>query len=218
MQSHRLFADRTEAGLELGKKLTNEYKNRQSIVFGIPRGGVQVAFEVAKLLNGSLSVIITKKLPHPLHDELAVGAVAEDGAIYLSSLGKALTESTIKRIVRAQRKEINSRVQRFRQNKPLPEMEGRLVIIVDDGIATGSTIVPAIKLCKSRNPAKVTVASPVSGKKYVSEITSLADEVVILEHPEYFSSVGQAYDDFHSLSDEEVIQFLENFEKYPQSA
>jgi putative phosphoribosyl transferase len=184
MQQTRLFADRTEAGIELGKRLANEYKDKQAIVLGIPRGGVQVAFEVAKILNGSLSVIITKKLPHPLHEELAVGAVAEDGAIYLSSLGKALTESTVKRTVRAQRKEINSRIQRFRQNKPLPDMEGRIVIIVDDGIATGSTVVPAIKLCKNKNPAKVVVASPVSGEKYVSEITSLADEVVILEHPE----------------------------------
>ncbi len=218
MQRTRLFADRTEAGIELGKRLANEYKDKQAIVLGIPRGGVQVAFEVAKILNGSLSVIITKKLPHPLHEELAVGAVAEDGAIYLSSLGKALTESTLKRTVRAQRKEINSRIQRFRQNRSLPDMQGRIVIIVDDGIATGSTIVPAIKLCKNNNPAKVVVASPVSGEKYVSEISSLADEVVILEHPEYFSSVGQAYDDFHSLSDEEVIQFLEDFEKHLQSA
>lgn len=217
MDRRKLFADRRDAGFELGKLLEAKYKNQNALVLGIPRGGVEVAYEVAKILNGELSVIITKKLPHPLHEELAVGAVAEDGSIYLTSLGKGLSESTLKRLIAAQKNEIQSRIQRFRQGKPLAEIKGRIVIIVDDGIATGSTIVPAIKLCKNNQASKVIVASPVSGEKYVSEITSLADDIVIAEEPEYFFAVGQAYKDFHNLSDEEVIRLLEDFENHLQS-
>jgi putative phosphoribosyl transferase len=216
MGRDRKFADRSEAGIALGKRLADDYKGHDPLVLGIPRGGVLVAYEVAKILNASMSVIITKKLPHPLHDELAIGAIAEDGSAYLSPLGKALTESTLNRIVKAQRKEIDSRIQRFRQGKALPEIQDRNVVIVDDGIATGSTILPAILLCKKQNASTVTVASPVSGEKYVSEMTSVADSIIVLEQPDYFSSVGQIYHDFHDLSDEEVIRVLEDFSQ-PQT-
>lgn len=209
----RVFIDRRSAGFEVGKLLEDKYKDRNVLVLGIPRGGVVVAYEVAKVLNGELSVVITKKLPHPLHEEFAVGAVAEDGSVFLTSAAKNLNGATVQRIVKAQSEEIESRIKRFRKGKPLPEIFNRTVIIVDDGIATGSTIVPAIKLCKSRKAAKVIVASPVSGKKYVSDINSLADEVVIVEQPENFYAVGQVYEDFHHLSDEEVVSLLEDFER-----
>lgn len=209
----RVFIDRRDAGFEVGKLLEDKYKNRNVLVLGIPRGGVVVAYEVAKVLNGELSVVITKKLPHPLHEEFAVGAAAEDGSVFLTSAAKNLNGATVQRIVKAQSEEIESRIQRFRKGKPLPEIFNRTVIIVDDGIATGSTIVPAIKLCKSRKAAKVIVASPVSGEKYVSDINSLADEVVIVEQPENFYAVGQVYEDFHHLSDEEVVSLLEDFER-----
>ena len=209
----RVFIDRRDAGFEVGKLLEDKYKNRNVLVLGIPRGGVVVAYEVAKVLNGELSVVITKKLPHPLHEEFAVGAAAEDGSVFLTSAAKNLNGATVQRIVKAQSEEIKSRIQRFRKGKPLPEIFNRTVIIVDDGIATGSTIVPAIKLCKSRKAAKVIVASPVSGEKYVSDINSLADEVVIVEQPENFYAVGQVYEDFHHLSDEEVVSLLEDFER-----
>ena len=205
----RVFADRHEAGFELGKLLEGQYKDKNALVLGIPRGGVIVAYEVAKILNGELSVVITKKLPHPLQEEFAIGAVAEDGSIFLTSAAKSLNDESVRRIVQAQSHEIRSRIQRFRKGKPLPEMSGRMVIIVDDGIATGSTIVPAIKLCKSKNAAEVIVAAPVSGERYVSDINFLADEVVIAEQPEDFYAVGQVYDDFHHLSDEEVIGLLD---------
>ena len=118
------------------------------------------------------------------------------------------------RVVAAQSKEIQSRIDRFRNGKPLPEMSGRIVVIVDDGIATGSTIVPAIKLCKTRKAATVVVASPVSGVRYVADIDSLADDVVIVEQPDDFYAVGQAYEDFHHLSDEEVTAALNEFEQW----
>lgn len=217
MKRVREFIDRSDAGLELGKRLADGYKEPAPLVLGIPRGGVIVACEVARILHAAISVIITKKLPHPLHNELAIGAVAEDGSTYLSPLGKALTESTLNRIIKAQRTEIDSRIHRFRQGNPLPNMQGRNVIIVDDGIATGSTVIPAIILCKNKKASHVTVASPVSGRKFVSEISSLADNIIILKQPEYFSSVSQAYDDFHNLSDEEVIRYLHGFYNEPHA-
>lgn len=212
VQEGRIFADRREAGMELGKLLADQYKGKKVLVLGIPRGGVVVAYEVANILRGELSVVITKKLPHPLHEEFAIGAAAEDGSVFLTDAARDLGQETIRQILKTQSKEIKSRIQRFRKGKPLPEIFQRIVIIVDDGIATGSTIVPAIKLCKSRKPARIIVAAPVSGEEYVSEIHSLADEVVIVDQPGEFYAVGQAYDDFHSLGDEEVISLLEDFE------
>lgn len=209
----RTFIDRRDAGVELGKQLEAKYKDRDALVLGIPRGGIEVGYEVAKILNGELSVVITKKLPHPLQEELAVGAAAEDGSVYLTSLGKDLQDTTIRRIIKEQAVEIESRIKRFRKGKPLPEMKGRIVIIVDDGIATGSTIVPAIKLCKAKAAAQVVVASPVSGERYVSDINALADDVVIVEQPEFFYAVGQVYENFHNLSDHEVLALMEEFEQ-----
>jgi putative phosphoribosyl transferase len=209
----KVFIDRHDAGYEVAKLLEDQYKGKHALVLGIPRGGVVIAYEIAKLLAGDLSVLITKKLPHPRQAELAIGAAAEDGSTYLTSYAQELDRDSIRDIVEAQLKEIKTRVQRFRFGKPLPEMFNRIVIIADDGIATGSTIVPAIKLCKSRKAAKVIVASPVSSKQYVSDIHALADEIVVVEKPQNFSAVGQVYQDFHHLSDEEVVSLLEEFSR-----
>jgi putative phosphoribosyl transferase len=213
VQEGKIFTDRRDAGFEVGKLLEHQYKDKNVLVLGIPRGGIVIAYEVAKVLHGELSVVITKKLPHPLQQEFAIGATAEDGSVFLTSSARDLSSAIIQRIVKAQSEEIKSRVQRFRKGKPLPEMTNRIVIIADDGIATGATIVPAIKLCKGRRAARVIVAAPVSGENYASEINSLADEIVIAGQPDNFYSVGQVYDDFHHLSDEEVVFLLEDFEK-----
>lgn len=213
MSEDRVFIDRREAGIELGSLLGKEYKDKDVLVLGIPRGGVIVACEVAKKLHGGLSVVVTKKLPHPLQPELAIGACAEDGSVFLTSLAKGLDREVVREIVRAQDLEIESRIDRFREGNSLPEIANRIVIVVDDGIATGSTIVPAIKLCKARKAAKVIVGSPVSGEGYVSEINDLADEVVIVEQPADFYAVGQVYHDFHHLSDTEVTSTLKAFER-----
>jgi putative phosphoribosyl transferase len=216
VQEGKVFSDRRDAGFEVGRLLEEDYKNKNVLVLGIPRGGVIVACEVAKILNGELSVLITKKLPHPLHEEFAIGAAAEDGSVFLTSTARDVNSAAVQRIVKAQSQEIDSRIKRFRKGKPLPAMTNRIVILVDDGIATGSTIVPAIKLCKLRKAAKVIVAAPVSDG-YVSELDSLADEIVIAERPEHFYAVGQVYNDFHNLSDHEVISVLEEFGKEKKS-
>jgi putative phosphoribosyl transferase len=206
------FADRTDAGFEIGRLLEKEFKDKNVLVLGIPRGGIVVAYEVAKMLNGELSTVITKKLPHPAHKEYAIGAVAEDGSVFLTSSGRSLGKETIEHIIKVQSQEIRSRIQRFRKGEPLPQMHDRIVILVDDGIATGSTIVPAIKLCRQRKAAQIVVASPVADG-YVPEIDSLADKVVIADRPEPFHAVGQAYEDFHDLADHEVIGLLEDFNR-----
>ena len=204
----KTFIDREHAGRELGKLLMEKYRNKNALVLGIPRGGVIIACEIAEMLNAEMSVILTKKLPHPGQHELAIGAVAEDGSVFLTSSARAFDQQTIQRIVMNQTLELRSRIERFRQGKSLPAMHGRIVIIADDGIATGSTIVPAIKLCKSRKAGRVVVAAPVAGRNYLDDINVLSDEVVIVDQPEVFYSVGQVYEDFRNLSDDEVLSAL----------
>jgi putative phosphoribosyl transferase len=208
----KVFVDRRDAGFEVGKLLEKNYKDRNALILGIPRGGIEIGYEVAKVLNGTLSVVITKKLPHPLQEELAVGAIAEDGSIYLTDLGKNLDRDILQPIIEKQLAEIKSRIKRFRKDKPLPEMFNRTVIIVDDGIATGSTIIPAIKLCKSRKTARVVVAAPVSARKDSPDILALADEIVVAERPDDFYAVAQVYENFQNLSDREVVGLLEEYE------
>lgn len=205
----RVYRDREEAGEELGRFLAPLYRGTNALVLGIPRGGVIVGYGVARAIHGELSALVTKKLPHPDQEELAIGACAEDGSMFLTSLARNLDSSMIQTIVRRQQEEIASRVDRFRNGEPLPDMNGRTVIVVDDGIATGSTLVPALKLCRTRSPLRLVVAAPVSGHRYVAEIDSLADEVHILQKPEDFLAVGQVYADFHHLNDGEVTTILD---------
>jgi len=213
VEDGRVFVDRRDAGFEVGKLLEDKYKGKNALVLGIPRGGIVIAFEVANIIEGDMSVVVTKKLPHPQQEELAIGAAAEDGSLYLTSYSRSVDNDTIRAIIDEQQKEIQSRVRRFRGGNAIPDMKDRIVIIADDGIATGSTVVPAIKLCKSKGAAKVIVAAPVSGSQYVPEINTLADEVVIVEKPGDFYAVGQVYEDFHHLSDEEVIGLISDFER-----
>lgn len=181
-----VYKDRKEAGIKLGKILAKRYKDKNVLVLGIPRGGVEVAYYVAEELNEELSVLVSKKLPYPGQEEYAFGAVAEDGSYFLSSAARRLDEFTIKNTIKNQLAEIERRVQIYRSGKPLPQIKNRIVIIVDDGIATGSTLVPALKLCKAKQAAKLVVAAPVSGDLYIPEIDELADEVVIANNRKTF--------------------------------
>lgn len=213
MVGEKTFVNRREAGFELGKELGKKYKGEDILVLGIPRGGVEVAYEVAKVLDCELSVLIAKKLPKPGNSEVAIGAVSEENEIHLTPLANNLNESALQETIIIQEEEIKSRIRRFRKDNPLPNMEDRTVILVDDGIATGATFVPAIKLCKKRKAKKVIVGAPISGKNYEPEIDSLADDIVIVDQPNEFYAVGQAYEDFHEVSDMEVTDILEEFER-----
>ncbi|WP_052430273.1 phosphoribosyltransferase [Sporocytophaga myxococcoides] len=207
-ETGRIFTNREDAGIQLGNELSAKFKNKNALVLGIPRGGVEVAYHVARIINGELSIVIAKKLPYPGQPELACGAVTEDESVYLSALGRRLPEPTIKALIEDRIQEIKRRILEYRDGKPLPDMKNRTVIIVDDGIATGSTIAPILQLCRKQQVAELIVAAPVSGNNYADLIDELADEVIVLEVPSYYYAVGQVYYDFHQSTDEEVVSFL----------
>ena len=207
-----MFKDRKDAAENLAKSL-KKYSHEDVLVLGIPRGGVETAYYVAKKLKSEMSVVITRKLGFPGNPEAAFGAVAEDGSIYISEAGKGLSQQTINSVLEQQKHEISRRVQKFRNGKPLPEMKGRTVIITDDGIATGATIFATIELCKKRKAAKIVVAAPVGGSEMEDILNSWVDDVVILEKPLFYRSVSQGYLDFQNLSDEDTVAFLNRWEK-----
>jgi putative phosphoribosyl transferase len=208
-----MFANREDAALQLGKAL-EKYKNKEVIVLGIPRGGAETAYYVAKYLNAGLSLLIVRKLGHPYNPEYAFGAIAEDGSVYYTPSGKVgISQEMMDEIEEEQQQEIERRKQTLRKGQPLPDIKNKIVIITDDGIATGATIFAAIKMCKKRKAAKIVVAAPVAAESKEKELLQDADEVVILETPDRFYAVSQAYESFYNLTDNEALEFMERWEK-----
>jgi predicted phosphoribosyltransferase len=205
------FENRIEAGKRLASNLA-DFVGKNAIVLAVPRGGVVVGYEIAKMLNLPLDVIIPHKIGAPDNPELAIGAMTEDGTIILDKnlvayLG--VPGSYIKEESKRQKREIERRLKMYRQNEPSPNLKGRDIIIVDDGIATGSTIKAALASVKKKGAKTVTVAVPVGPPSTIKELRSQADRVVCLHMPEYFQAIGQFYADFDQTTDEEVIQLLE---------
>jgi len=204
------FANRVEAG----KRLTSELKNlteKNAIVLAIPRGGVVVGYEIAKALNLPLDVIIPRKIGAPDNPELAIGAMTEDGTIILdkdlvSYLG--VSQDYIGAASEQQKNEIERRLKLYRGNEPYPNLRGKDVIIVDDGIATGSTMKAALASVRNKGARTVIVAVPVGPPSTIEELKKQADKVVCPYTPEYFQAIGQFYADFEQTTDEEVIQLL----------
>lgn len=208
-----MFTNRKQAALLLAQAL-EKYRNEQVIVIGIPRGGIETAYHVARQLKAELSFLIVRKLSHPRNPEYAFGAMAEDGTVYYNTDHKIkLSQEMIDDIEEQQLKEINRRKRIFREVQVFPEIKDRTVIITDDGIATGATIFAAIRLCKKRGAKKIIVAAPVCAKSSKSELLQEADEVVILKEPEQFFAVSQFYESFPGLSEQEAMDFLKKWEK-----
>ena len=208
-----MFANRKDAAIQLAKAL-EKYQGKGVIVLGIPRGGAETAYYVAKHLQAELSLLISRKLGHPGNPEYAFGALAEDGTIYLNPNAESdLSQETIDEVVGQQKKEIERRIKMLRKGKPLPDLKNRTVILVDDGIATGATIFAAIKMCKNQGAGKIIVAAPVSSAGKEEKILKEADEAVILRKPSFFYSVSQAYESFDNLTDMEAVGFMEKWEK-----
>jgi predicted phosphoribosyltransferase len=202
------FKDRKDAGKQLGKAL-EEYKNQKVIVLAIPRGGVEVGVEVSKYLKAKLSILIVRKLPFPTNPESGFGAVAEDGSEYLhQTAAYMLRPELIEAIKKQQKKEVKRRVKTLRKGKPLPNLEAKTVILVDDGIAMGGTITAAIMCCKNKKAAKIIVAVPVTSSKVKKKIGKLVDEIIVLSTPKFFYAVAQAFEEWHDATDEEVIKLL----------
>lgn len=181
----------------------------------VPRGGVPVANEIVKNLNINFSLIITRKLPFPNYPESGFGAIAEDGStVILEQAAASLPENVVKEIIKEQKEEINRRIRILRGGRPLPELANKIVILVDDGIAMGSTMRASIKLCKKRNPLKLVVASPVSSPEVARafEKSDSVDETIILEQPRYFRAVAQVYAYWRDIPDHEVISIVKEWQ------
>lgn len=203
-----MFEDRQDAGRKLASAL-EKYKDKGVLVLAIPKGGVEVAFQVAKHLRAEMGILISRKLPYPDNPESGFGAIAEDGSLFMieDALG-FLSEVEIEEIIREQKEEIKRRIAVLRNNEPLPQIKGRIVILIDDGIAMGSTMRAAIALCKNKKAEKIVVAVPVTAESTAQAIKRLADEVIVLEKPLFFQAVAQVYKNWYDVSDEEVLEFL----------
>ena len=213
-----LLKNRVEAGKQLAQTLNTVSEN--AIVLAVPRGGVVVGYEVAKSLGIPLDVIVTKKIGAPENPELAIGAVAEDGTFILDEdLARRLyvPKEYINEEVERMRQEIQRRLVRYRGNVPYPSLKGREVIIVDDGVATGSTLKAALRLLRHKGAKTVTVAVPVGPPDTIQELEKLADRVVVLQTPEPFYAIAQFYVDFTQTDDEEVAELLKQSREKMQS-
>jgi putative phosphoribosyl transferase len=203
-----MFRDRKDAGQKLGEAL-DCYKRCDGIVLAIPRGGVEVGYYVAKHLELPLSIIIVRKLPLPTNPEAGFGAVAEDGSVFfVSRFYESLPRAVTERIIRKQKQEIQRRIEILREGKPLAPITGRTVILVDDGIAMGSTMRAAVVMCRSREVRQVIVAAPVAGPATAAEFAGIADQVVILETPPFFRAVAETYENWYDVPDDEVIGLM----------
>lgn len=203
-----MFEDRKDAGEKLAKAL-ERYRNKKALVLAIPKGGVEVAYYVAKYLNADFSLLISRKLPFPDNPESGFGAIAEDGSVFINKeAAQWLSKEEIEKIKKGQTQEIKRRIKILRGDRPLPEISGRTIILIDDGLAMGSTMRAAIELCKNKKAKKIIVAVPVSSKEVKQEISKLVDEIIVLETPDFFQAVAQVYKNWYDVSDEEVINIM----------
>ena len=207
----RAFSNRIEAGRELAEKL-DKYAGREDvIVLGLPRGGVPVAYEVAKRLHVPLDVFIVRKLGVPGFEELAAGAIASGGVRVLNEdVMRAIpyADEAIEAVTAKETAELERREQIYREGRPPPELRDRVVILVDDGLATGATMRAAVKALRERGVAKIVVAVPVAPPDTCHEVEQLADETICLSTPPFFQAVGQYYEDFSQTTDDEVRDLL----------
>lgn len=210
-----MWQSRVEAGQQLAQKLgeipQQELPRESLIILGIPRGGVIVGHQVATLLRSPLDVVVTKKIGAPGNSELAIGAVGALGEPVIDEeLAKRVgaDETYLQRQITELRSEVLRRVKEYRGDKPTPDLKNKVVVITDDGVATGATIKAAIEILRQENPQKIIVAVPVISKEALREIEALSDEVVYLEAPELFFAVGQFYQEFEQITDEEVKELL----------
>ncbi len=211
-----LFRDRTEAGKVLADRLAAYANYPDAMVLALPRGGVPVAFEIAEALNLPLDVFVVRKLGLPGHEEFAMGAIASGGARVLNQdliRQLSLSDEIIEHIVAREQRELERRERTYRGERPVLDVRDRIIIIVDDGLATGSSMRAAIVALRQKRPTKLIVAVPVGARITCSELEALADEVICVETPESFSAVGLWYRDFSQITDEEVNDLLERNRK-----
>ena len=205
-----LFADRTDAGRQLGETLRGRVEP-DAVVVGLPRGGVPVAFEVARAVGAPLDVIVVRKLGVPMYPELAMGAIAGDAVVVNHDvLGHMhVDRAAFERVLASEREELHRREVAYRGTRGPLQLAGRTIILVDDGLATGATMQAAIAALEAEHVAAIVVAAPVATREAVAAIREEGHAVVVLDTPEPFDGVSRWYIDFAPTSDEEVIELLD---------
>ena len=205
-----MFRDRSEAGRELAGSLSH-FGEANAMVLGLPRGGVPVAFEVAEALDAPLEVFVVRKLGVPGHEELAMGAVASGGTRVLNRdviAAAGIGEAQIEAVLRRELREVERRERAYRGDRAPIDPTGKAAILVDDGLATGSTMRAAVMALRERGPGAIAVGVPVSSPGFCAQFEPDVDEIVCLRTPEPFLAVGAWYDHFPQVSDEEVTELL----------
>jgi predicted phosphoribosyltransferase len=207
-----LFHDRTDAGRHLAAKLRKYADRPDVLILGLPRGGVPVAFEVARALHAPLDIFLVRKLGLPGHEELAMGAIATGGVIILNEdvvRGLRIPDDVLDAVAALEQRELERRERLYRGDRQPPDVRERTVILVDDGLATGSTMRAAVAALRRQHPARIVVAVPVGAAETCAEFQDEADEAVCARTPEPFYAVGLWYRDFSQTTDEEVRELLE---------
>jgi putative phosphoribosyl transferase len=210
-RQHLGFVDRREAGAGLATRLQHLAGRRDVVVLALPRGGVPVAYEIAKVLKAPLDVFVVRKLGLPGHAELAMGAIASGDVRVLNEdvlAWQRPPDEVIEAVTRAEQQELKRRERAYRGDRPQLSLHGRVVILVDDGLATGSTMRAAVLAVRRANPARIVVAVPVGARETCAAMRTIADEVICLYTPDPFSAVGLWYLDFSQTTDEEVRRLL----------
>ncbi|MFP4497454.1 MAG: phosphoribosyltransferase [Vulcanimicrobiota bacterium] len=208
-----MFENRQDAGRKLAEKLM-KFKDRQPLVLAIPRGGVEVGFEVARKLDADFSILVARKLPYPDNPEAGFGAVVEDGSFFIFPHAyHYYDKGTINRIIAEQKQEVERRIRVLRDGETLPHIKGRVVILVDDGIAMGSTMRASIAACRNLKAEEIIVAAPVTSNRVKSELQDMVSEVIILETPSNFRAVAQVYRHWYDVPDEEAVKIYRKWEK-----
>ena len=210
------FQNRFEAGCLLANALQAYANQKNVMVLALPRGGVMVADPIAKQLKAPLDLLLVKKLGVPGHEELAFGAVSIDDVVVLNKdviTSTELSPETMDVIIQQKKKSVAERNALYRQNKKSPDVAHKVVIIVDDGIATGATMQAAIQAIHTQQPQKIIVAVPVADKIICDTLKKTVDEVICLHQPEWLSSIGYWYEDFTQVTDEEVLAMMRHYRK-----
>ena len=220
MDDLQAFIDRRSAGRVLASRLAQYAGRNDVVVLALPRGGVPVGYEVASALGVPMDVFLVRKLGTPGHRELAMGAIASGGVRVLNEdvvHWYGISESAIERIAREEQEELDRRERAYRDNRPLPDLTNKIVILIDDGLATGSTMRAAAQAVRAHRPDRVIVAVPVGAGETCAELAAVADEVICAMMPEPFSAVGQWYLNFDQTDDDEVRQLLRKSSAIPQA-
>jgi putative phosphoribosyl transferase len=212
----RIFRDRHDAGRQLAQRLLHYRDAPNAIVLALPRGGVVLGYDVSLALRIPLDVLITRKLGTPMNPELAMGALAETGYLHLNQDVLAeyhVTQEQLDRETQSQQQEIERRMRRYRGGRPLPDLKGKTVIVVDDGIATGATFFASLGALLKAEAARIVAAVPVAPPRAVAQLGHLVDEVVVLHESEWFFGIGQFYEHFAQVEDAELTVCLEAVRK-----